>query len=209
MRLEFGILMVLVLSSSMAFAKITVITKDSALSTTAVKSFPFYVYRDGKPENFYPSGSMGDIGDMEYDFEAAGSSGKTGKYCLKVSYSAKNSGQQGWAGIYWQFPEGNWGNTPGGFDLTGAKHFLFYVRGEKGGENVSFKLGGISGTESYDSFAASTGILKLTKEWKKISIDLTDKDLSSVIGGFCILFSTGWNPNAETIYLDDVHYSDK
>ena len=43
-------------------------------------------------------------------------------------------GSQGWGGVVWQSPAGDWGDRPGGYDLTGAKRISFWARGDEGDE---------------------------------------------------------------------------
>ena len=58
----------------------------------------------------------------------------SGKTCIRVDYQAGD----GWGGVVWQSPANDWGDAPGGFDLTGAKALTFWARGAKGGEAVDF-----------------------------------------------------------------------
>jgi hypothetical protein len=73
---------------------------------------------------------------------------------------------------------------------------------------AEFKVGGISGTYK-DSVhpAVSSGVIVLSDTWEKYNIDLTGKDLSHVIGGFCWVTNRNQNPNGCTIYLDDAIYT--
>ena len=169
--------------------------------------FPFYVYKDrfSKENNYIPSGWMGDYGDIKLN-ENWTQNPKEGTSCIRIEYSAKRSQGQGWAGIYWQNPANNWGNVKGGFDLRGAKKLVFYARGEKGGEICEFKMGGIRGEYS-DSDTATTGVVRLTKGWKKYTIDLKDLDLSYISGGFCCVITANDNPDGAIIYLDEIVYT--
>ena len=54
-----------------------------------------------------------------------------------MSYTASD----GWGGVVWQNPANNWGDKPGGWNLTGAKKLSFWARGDKGGEKVTFLFG--------------------------------------------------------------------
>jgi hypothetical protein len=96
--------------------------------------------------------------------------------------SAKR-GPKGWHGVYWQYPENNWGKLPGR-DLKGARGLQFECKGSKGGEIVQFKSGGIRDLENKDTFEVSLGYKKLSQDWKKYTIDLSESDLSNVIGAF-------------------------
>lgn len=78
---------------------------------------------------------------------------------------------------------------------------------EDPGINVEFKAGGIKGFYP-DSInpPVSAGVLNLSSEWGLYSIDLSGKDFSNVIGGFCMVINRGQNPGGATIYLDDIRY---
>lgn len=108
--------------------------------------------------------------------------------------------------MYWQTPANNWGDKTGGFNLTGKKRLTFWARGAKGGEAITeFKMGGISG-QNGDSDSASLGSITLTQEWRKFTVELANKDLRHIIGGFFWSANRGSNPNGMTFYLDDIRY---
>jgi hypothetical protein len=169
------------------------------------KPFAVYVENGSKENHFAPSGWMGDYGDIKLNL-AATESPRSGRTSIKITYSAKMTQGAGWAGIYWQQPANNWGEKKGGYDLTGASKLTFWVRGANGGEKIAeFKTGGITG-EFPDSDSSSIGPIELTTEWQKYTIDLRDKDMSHVIGGFCWAASKDDNPNGFVMYLDDIIY---
>ena len=68
-------------------------------------------------------------------------------------------------------------------------------------------MGGLSGGAFSDTTTASTGSIKLTKEWKQYSIDLAGLDLSRIIGGFCVLLNSMATPDGCVFYVDDIYYS--
>jgi tetratricopeptide (TPR) repeat protein len=158
---------------------------------------------------YYPSGWMGDIvgedGKVIITTEAATIEGRPA-VATKIDYK---KGNKGWAGIYWQHPDGNWGDRVG-FSLVGAKKISFYAKGERGGEVVEFISGGISGEgKSYqDGFRKSTGAVVLNATWTKYIIDLSDlKDaqLSSVIGAFGWVGSGGFDKDGHLVtYIADL-----
>jgi hypothetical protein len=156
---------------------------------------------------FFPSGWMGDIGDITFN-DGWIDNPHSGDTCIQINYSANKSNGKGWAGIYWQFPENNWGDIPEGRNLTGAKNLTFWARGENGGEKAEFRVGGITGQYYPDSIQipVSTGVRVLSRDWKRYEIDLSEQDLSNVIGGFCWVNSMTQNPVGCTIYLDDIKY---
>ena len=97
-----------------------------------------------------------------------------------------------------------------GYDLSGATKITFWAKGEKGGEQIEFFAGGITG-DNPDSlektYAGTTTVTTLSNSWKKYTIDLASKDLSHVIGGFGWATNSDNNPNGATFYLDDIQYN--
>lgn len=168
----------------------------------------FYVYSDkGSMLNHYiPSGWMGDFGDLKYN-DAERDNPADGQTCIKITYTGEAKQNANWAGIYWQYPVNNWGDRQQpNYDLTGYKRLTFYARGAKGGEKIAeFKIGGISG-EHGDSDGVNIGPIELTKDWKKYTIELADKNLSHIIGGFCFSASRDDNPDGYVMYLDEIRF---
>ena len=157
---------------------------------------------------FYPSGWMGDSGDINLD-TASTVDPYSQPSCIKITYSAASSQGHEWAGIYWQYPTNNWGDKTGGRNLTGVIRLVFWARGELGGEKAEFKVGGISGQYSdsiQDAVSIDPTIVLLSTQWQKFTIDLRGQDLSHVVGGFCWVTNTDQNPNGCTFYLDDIKY---
>jgi len=157
---------------------------------------------------FTPSGWMGDgeYGRKYIDFSGAD---KTYPYSpptsIRISY---RFGPARWGGIYWQNKPDNWGDKPGNnYSGKGFSKVTFWVRGENGNEVVEFRLGDIDNpSKKYrDSFGGTLGRVRLSDEWEQYQIDLTNADLSSVIGGFCWVASADYNTNKEiTFYIDDI-----
>ena len=90
-------------------------------------------------------------------------------------------------------PEPVWGDVDGcALDLTGAVTLTFMARGEQGGEQVEFFLGGLGrngetgkATEKYpDSTAKRSKTVTLTDTWRQYAIDLKGVDVSSIGCGF-------------------------
>ncbi len=187
-----------------AFAAKKTAGKAKAPSTPG-KSFSVYSDQGAKSNHFVPSGWMGDCGDIKLN--AGFKEGpQAGTSCIMITYSAESSQNNGWSGVYWQYPANNWGNVNKGYNLTGVKKLTFWARGEKGDEEIAeFKVGGISG-EYADSDSTTVGPVKLTKEWKQYTIDLDGKDLSHVIGGFCWTASKDNNPEGVVFYLDEIAF---
>lgn len=188
-------------------AKIRKAEKEG-FSGRRIRKFPFYIYSNKKHVSYFAiSGYLGDVPDIvlrkvkdPYTF----------KTCIKISYQPTyGQDHHGWAGIFWQWPPNNWGNNDkGGYNLKGAKFLYFFARGKDGDEIVEFKVGGVKGPYG-DSDEASTGVISLTKEWKLYKIDLREKDLSNIIGGFAMIIQAHVNPDGITFYLNDIYYTKK
>jgi len=168
-------------------------------------SMPFYVFNNRilpPVQNFALSGFMGDGGDLKisgsYDevFEE-------GYPTLKVEYGGK--GPNGWAGAVWQNPANNWGTFDGGYNLSNAKNLIFWAKGEKGGEIVSFTIGGTAANYP-DSATISTGPIVLNDEWTEYVIDLSENQLFYIAAGFGFVVKRDLNPYGCVFYLDDIKY---
>jgi hypothetical protein len=160
---------------------------------------------------FFPSGWMGYVtgikgnGTLTVERQVVKLEGKD---TIETRIEYKQGPEKGWAGIYWQHPDSNWGDEPG-LDLTGAKRISFYARGERGGEIVEFISGGINSGKKYkDMYKESTGLIPLTKEWTKYVIDLSkfkNKELSNVIGAFAWVASGGFDKEGRiVVYIADL-----
>jgi len=170
-----------------------------------VQKLPFSVYSD-QGDHFIPAGWMGDYGDISLN-DSFKTNPAQGAKCIQIKYSAKATQGQKWCGIFWQEPANNWGTVKGvGFNLTGAKKLKFSARGEKGGEVVEFKAGGISSGDYPDSFKADGPATTLTQDWKEYEVDLSGQDLTHVIGGFCFAMNKDHNPDGAIFYLDNIRY---
>lgn len=165
------------------------------------------VYDDAESggNRFFPSGWMCDNTNVKnLSLRHVKTYPHSGHTCIEISW--KPGGRSEWTGIYWQYPENNWGDLPG-VNLTGATKLTFWARGNNGGEQAEFKFGGIKNQNKKYSDSCrvlTTGLLQLTKDWQQYSIDLSSKDLSNVIGGFCWVTNAKQNRTGCTIYLDDI-----
>ena len=95
-----------------------------------------------QPGTFVPSGWMGDIDQVEMD-ECDRGDPHDGEMAMRVSFTP--DGTTGGAGVYWQYPEKNWGDKEPGIDLSWANKLTFWAKGNVGGEKVRFFVGGIGG----------------------------------------------------------------
>ena len=144
------------------------------------------------------SGFMGNTGAIGMETSTDDPHG--GKTALKVDYKAADN----WGGVVWQSPANDWGDKPGGLNLSGAKKLTFWARGAKGGEKVTFGAGLIGRDKPfYDTGQAKTEVT-LTPAWKQYEIDLSGQDLTRIKSGFYWTAAAGGAPF--TFYLDDVKY---
>jgi len=166
----------------------------------AAATLPFGVIGDDyKGSPFIASGWMGNTGAIGMDDKCAVNP-HSGKTCLKVDYKAADN----WGGVVWQNPANDWGDQPGGVDLTGAKKLTIWARGEKGGEKVKFGFGVLGADKKYSDTGKAETEVTLTTEWKAYEIDLAGKDLSRIKTGF--MWVVGGQGAPVTFYLDDVVY---
>lgn len=177
-------------------------TAASATKPAKRASVPFVVYdeadRRGSP--YIASGYMGNTGAIKMD-EACTENPHAGKTCIKVQYTARDN----WAGVVWQDPANDWGDLPGGANITGASRLSFWARGEKGGEKVTFICGLLKSDKPYhDTVLTSLPDVILTPNWKQYTIDLKGKDLTRIKTGFAWTLAGSGEP--VTFYLDDIKF---
>jgi hypothetical protein len=172
----------------------------SASGATTAK-LPLILFSDGiKNPPYVWSGWMGDTAGLTLDANCP-TNPHSGKSCMKCQYKGGNQ----FFGVAWQNPVNDWGNQPGGFNLSGATKLTFWARGQDGGELVTFKLG-ILGSDAkfHDSDHAELNDVTLTKDWQQYSIPLAGKDLSCIKTGFVWVMAA--TSHAVTFYLDDIQY---
>jgi PKD repeat protein len=145
-----------------------------------------------------------------------------GLTCIRASFGGAGAT---WGGWYFMngvlqgtdtIPRANWGTVPdAGIDLRGATTLTFYARGAQGGERVEFFAFNVGRDEGGNPIApypdssrkVSTGYITLTSQWKKYSISLSGRDLSSVLGGFGWVSSMDENGGRPiTFFIDDITY---
>ncbi len=161
---------------------------------------PVVVHADGEPEPWSPSGWMGGHEDLTLN-AACTDSPYRGETCLEFTYNFTGH----WVGVAWQHPANDWGELPGGYDLTGATKLTFWARGKDGGETVSFGVGLLGSDKPHsDSVNSKRKEVKLKTQWRQYSIDLGKEDLSRVKTGFVWTLSGQGRPI--TFYLDDIRF---
>lgn len=162
---------------------------------------PFAVYEDSF-ENmpWAPSGWMGGTDKLSLDGSATNTVHR-GNHSIRMRYE----GVFGWAGVAWQNPPNNWGESDGGLDLTGAGALEVWARGQYGGEKVGFGVGLLEADTAYpDSTIRKSEDIVLTDTWQRYRISLRGADLSSLKTGFFVTLTGRRTP--VTIYLDSIRF---
>ena len=184
-----------------AVGNIPLLVKGPITIAAAKKgTLPFVIYdefgRDAPP--FVPTGWMGNAKAMKLD-EQCVTQPHSGKTCLRFDYTAND----GWGGIVWQHPASDWGNRPGGWNVSGAKQLSFWARGERGNEVVNFEFGIIAADKKFhDTARGKLEKVALTTEWQRFQIDVSKQDLTRVKTGFVITTAGAKDPI--TVYIDDI-----
>ena len=178
------------------------------------KDFHIYFDKNSELNHFIPSGWMGDYNDLKFNDQAT-KEFTSGATSTMITYTAKKTNNQGWAGIYWQSSQNNWGGKDTGYDLTGYNKLVFNAKGARGGEVItSVKVGGITTNQATgktvsfpDTSNVEYGPIKVTNDWQEYTINLSDKDLSNINGGFAVIFNADHAGGEQAIYFDDIRYS--
>lgn len=162
-----------------------------------------------------PAGWMSGGGDpLRFISLSASQTGcHSGPGCTRITY--RPGGQ--WGSIFW-WPQGcgtsgtdaAWEKVKSGAcgvnvlqaaSLKEARRLTFWVRGEKGGEGVEFKVGAI---DIPPSPGRSLGTVTLKNTWEQKEIDLKGMDLTKAVGLFAWIATDESNPQGATFYLDAV-----
>lgn len=85
-----------------------------------------------------------------------------------------------WAGVYWQYPDGNWGDLPGLTVPAGATRISFRAWGATGTEKVDFMVGMMA----VDGFQVTQEQIALTTEPQQFTLSLAGASYARVVGGF-------------------------
>jgi len=176
------------------------------------------VYGDADaPENHFPA--FGKIPDPNaaVDMDTAATNVKwDGATSIRCSFDA--GGATPFGGYYFlngvlsgseRQPELNFGTVPdAGLDATGATMLVFHARGEKGGEQIDFFVGGVGlagqPVPYPDSSDAVHRTFTLTKSWRPYAISLRGHDLHYLLGGFGWVADKNRNSSGATFYLDRI-----
>lgn len=166
---------------------------------------------------FIPAGYMGCVNNINVDPAWKGDPNSE-PTCYKFSYTT--TCPKRWAGVYWTNTThgdgANFGQLPG-IDLSGNDYskITFYAKGGKGGEVIEFGAFGVDNTRTDSLFqykdlcpktTVKDRVVTLENKWKKYTIELNCKDLSSVVGGFYWSVSWDSHPAGLVFYIDDIQF---
>ncbi|QSQ22829.1 hypothetical protein JY651_48360 [Pyxidicoccus parkwayensis] len=118
--------------------------------------------------------------------------------CHKFTWTP---GGAGWGGVWWQYPEGNWGTNPGFEIPEGASVLSFYAWGAAGDEKVTFLVG--MGPTA-DGFELKSPEVTLTTEPKQYTIDVSRVRYRKVVGGFG--WVAGGRSSPLVLFIDDIQW---
>ena len=150
-------------------------------------------------DNYEPTGYMGDVDDVII-LPKYKDATRPNSQPVKIAYIP---GVKGWAGVYWQYPAGNWCKQKGkNLSTIKPTKLSFWVKGHSGGEIVNFKIGQDCG----DSYVSPKITKTLTKNWEKVMVNLINADLSNMSGAFSWSIDTAENVGPVIFYLDEVQF---
>jgi hypothetical protein len=167
---------------------------------------------------FRPTGYMGDgVAPGPVSVQASGCkmprpTGARGN-CYKITYRPLTpEAGAAWGGVYWQYPDNNWGTLPGKRIAKGAKHVSFYAASDTT-QDVTFRVGGIqnAGSPYQDSMRVDLAAT-LGPTLTQYSIDISGETYDQVLGPFAWVITTydashvGAAGVPIVFYLDDIHW---
>ncbi len=183
-----------------------------------------YVYSDfsAMNNNFTQKAKIGSgTASFVYDMDENASGAYRGRSAILCRVNINSLNWGGWMFLNGYLPKGetvpriNFGQVPNdGLDLTGATKLTFMAKGDKGGETVEFFTAGLGYDGEYgnriapypDSSKKHKLFVKLTRDWKKYTINLDGANLSNVGCGFGLVVS-GVDRQGETMfYLDEIRF---
>jgi len=174
---------------------------EAAGGQTREVALPLVVYDEGDQQteqSYVASGYMG-ASDAVLVNTTCIDQPKFGDRCLHVAY--KNPAD--WAGLVWQHPANDWGDLPGGYNLSKAKKLTFWAKGKSGGEQVKFGFGLLGSDKKYSDSAKGEIAVELTDDWVQYSIDCDAKSYQIKSGFYWSLAGQG---KRVEFFLDRIVY---
>jgi hypothetical protein len=105
-----------------------------------------------------------------------------------------------WAGVYWQYPDGNWGDSPGLTLPSGATAISFQAWGATGNEKVDFMVGMMA----VDGFEIKQTEVALTTTPTRYTLPIAGTSYAKVVGGFGWVAKEATAPM--TFGIDDIRW---
>lgn len=164
-------------------------------------TLPLIVYDEADPANeqaYVASGFMGATDSVLVNTSCIAEP-KFGDRCLHVAY--KNPAD--WAGLVWQHPANDWGDQPGGYNLSEAKKLTFWAKGKSGGEQIKFGFGLLGSDKKFSDSAKGEIEVELTDDWVQYSIECNAK-MYQIKSGF--YWSLAGQGKPVEFYLDRIVY---
>ena len=161
---------------------------------------------------FAPSGWMGDGAKSGFTTEISDDAPPNARGSRRWKYQPVKRGT-GWAAVAYQYPPNNWGDKEGrNLSGKGFTEVSVWARGvsDKDGHYpvIQFKAGGGADPSKkvHASFEAEGDFVTLTGEWKRYTISLAGKNLSSVISAFTFVLRAEDNPHGAEFLLAQIEY---
>ena len=151
---------------------------------------------------FAPSGFMGDGESPGGLVDSPACPERAGDELGACHQLTWKPGAAGWSGVYWQYPDGNWGALDGYEVEPGATRISLWAWGAKGGEKVSF----FAGIQEADGFHVELTDVVLTTEPTQYFVKLGASMYSKVVGGFGWSSGTSDGSTPVVFHIDDIQW---
>jgi hypothetical protein len=194
------------------------------------KTLDVYTDADAAGNHFVARGRFSSPGDADAVLPMNESSRRqphSGVSCIEATFRSQG---HNWGGWYFMngvldgketAPRENWGDQPNaGLDLSGntsgSTKLSFWAVGAEGFEFIEFFCGGVGWSAEKgeptapfpDSSPRRARRVFLTQEWRQYEIDLSNTDLSYVLGGFGWVVDADWNQGRDVhFFLDDIQFN--
>lgn len=129
--------------------------------------------------------------------------------CHKVVFTPQGLDEMSgstWAGVFWQYPESNWGSAQGLALEQGATKVVFKAWADTAGQQVEFLSGGLGtlGDDYQDTFKVQS-TFTLTAAPQEFELNLAGSNYTYVLGAFGWVVSTT-STEPVTFYIDDIRW---
>jgi len=167
------------------------------------RTFDVYTDRDAGGNHYYPSHWYNGSDNMTLNTDWR-ENPHSGFSCVRVEWDGEPGDRWRWNGVMWREPEGfeNEDEVPG-YDLSGATRLTFRARTNEPGLRIIVIVG-----YPDDSCGEVRDTVELNDEWAEYEIDLRERNLGHIRGGFGVVFNDRLDPDPDgtTFYLDDIRY---